>query len=76
MKACPYCAEEDLQDEAVVCKHCKRDLRPQVKDSSDGCLRWVFTFAVVICSFIGFFWWPAWIFAVIMLLVMITDKKH
>lgn len=69
MKTCPHCAETDLQDEAKVCKHCGKNIKGE-----SGCTEDIFKGGAVICIIVGFFFWPAWILAAILLIAVVVDK--
>ena len=73
MKTCPFCAEQDLQDEAKVCKHCGKDVAEAEKSfyNKQISLAPIFGIFFVLA---GFIYWPLWLLAVLLFILAALKK--
>lgn len=65
MKACPSCAEKDLQDDAKICKHCGKKIGGNSGFAS---------ILGVVFVIMGFFYWLLWILAALCFIVNSVTK--
>ncbi len=68
MKQCPFCAEQDLQDSAKICKHCGKNIVEAEKPWHKRNISYA-TFFGVFFVIVGCFFPPAWILAVLLFIL-------